>query len=59
MPEVTPEFLRRMEEVLALYEKPYDPKQPLICFDEKSKQLLKDTREVLPATAGKARRQDH
>ena len=59
LPEVTPEFLQRMEEVLALYEKPYDPDQPLVCFDEKSKQLIKDTRKVLSTATGKARRKDH
>src|SRR3989338_10851477 len=48
-----------MEEVLALYEKPYDPDQPLVCFDEKSKQLIKDTRKVLSTAKGKARRKDH
>jgi hypothetical protein len=29
-----------MEHMLALYQKPHDPKRPLVCFDEKSTQLL-------------------
>jgi transposase len=35
-----------MEDVLDLYAKPYDPREPVICFDEKSKQLLKETRRT-------------
>ena len=29
-----------MEHILELYHQPYDPKRPLVCFDEKSVQLL-------------------
>jgi hypothetical protein len=29
-----------MEDVLDLYAKPYDPKQPVVCFDEKPVQLV-------------------
>lgn len=38
-----------MEDVLELYHKPRDPKQPLVCFDESSKQQTKEVREPLPA----------
>lgn len=44
IPNVTPEFIERMEHILELYEKPYNKKEPIICMDEKSKQLLEDTR---------------
>lgn len=44
IPKVDDVFVERMEDVLALYEKPYDPKEPTVCFDEKSKQLLRDIR---------------
>ena len=37
-----------MEDVLDVYRRPYDPKRPLVCMDELSKQLLADTREPLP-----------
>ena len=47
IPDLTPEFIERMEEVLDWYAKPYDPKQPIICFDEKSKELRKDSRPVI------------
>jgi hypothetical protein len=48
-----------MMDVLEVYERPYDAKKPVICLDEKSKQLLKDTREALPITRRKAKRQDY
>jgi hypothetical protein len=38
-----------MEDILDLYQRPYDPDVPLICMDEKPVQLLGDTRESLPA----------
>ncbi len=38
-----------MEDVLDLYEEPYDPKRPKVCFDETSKQLVEETRLPLPS----------
>jgi len=48
-----------MEEVLDLYAEPYDPKQPTVCFDETSKQLIKETRQALPARPGQVARYDY
>lgn len=48
-----------MEHVLALYQKPYDPKRPLVCFDEKSFQLLAHVTQPLQLTSGQAARQDY
>lgn len=59
IPKVTAEFIKRMEHLLALYKKPYNPKQPIVCIDEKSKQLLADTRLSLPAKPGKIKRSDY
>lgn len=59
VPTLTPEFIERMERLLDLYEKPYDRKEPVLCFDEKSKQLLKDTRQAKNTKPGKPRRQDY
>ena len=42
MAELTPEYIQRMEDVLRLYGKPWNPKEPVICLDEKSVQLLED-----------------
>lgn len=43
-----------MEDILALYERPYDANRPLVCLDETTKQLTKETRAALPARAGRA-----
>jgi len=59
IPKVTPEFINAMEHVLDLYAKPYDPKEPVVCFDEKSKQLLKDARAAQGAKEGRVRRRDY
>lgn len=44
IPTITAEFKKRMLDVLEVYERPYDPQKPVVCIDEKSKQLLKETR---------------
>jgi hypothetical protein len=41
-----------MEEILDLYEEPYDPKRPVVCFDERPCQLLADVRNPLPMEPG-------
>ena len=48
-----------MEEVLAVYQRPFDPKRPLLWMDEISKQLLADSRPPLPLQAGKPERYDY
>lgn len=48
-----------MEDVLAVYERPYDPKRPLVCVDESNKELHKTPRGSLPAEAGQVARQDY
>ena len=47
-----------MEDVLAVYRRPYDPKRPQVCIDETSKQLLEHTRIPIPASAGTPARVD-
>jgi transposase len=59
IPTITPEFIERMEDVLDLYAKPYDPHQPVLCFDEKSKQLLADTQPIKPTAVGMIRHRDY
>lgn len=41
-----------MEEVLDLYEEPYDEKRPVVCFDERPCQLIGDVRDPLPMKPG-------
>jgi hypothetical protein len=42
----------RMEEVLDLYEEPYDPLRPVVCFEERPCQLIAEVREPLPMKPG-------
>jgi DDE superfamily endonuclease len=58
-PERSARFVWRMEEVLDLYEEPYDEKRPVVCFDERPCQLLAEVREPLPVGAGRPERRDH
>ena len=46
IPEVSGEFVARMEDVLDLYHADYDPDHPVVCFDETSRQLVADKRPV-------------
>lgn len=48
-----------MEEVLDLYEEPYEEKRPVVCFDERPCQLLAEVREPLPMRPGLPERHDH
>ena len=48
-----------MENVLDIYQSSYDEKKPWICFDESCKQLVKETRETIPAEPGHNRRYDY
>src|SRR2546423_1679606 len=43
-------YIWHMEDVLDLYDEPYDPQRPVICFDEQSYQLISETRDPLPMT---------
>ena len=44
---------------MALYHKPYDPKRPVVCFDEASHQLLDDVRDPIAMKTGQPRKQDY
>lgn len=47
-----------MEDVLDVYERPYDPSRPVVCMDEKPYQLLGEVREVLPMRQGNEKKTD-
>lgn len=53
------EYIARMEGLLELYALPPSLNEPLICMDEKSKQLLLDTRLALPMKGGRVKRTDY
>ena len=58
-PEADGEFVAHMEEVLEVYERPYNPAFPVLCMDEHPVQLLKETRSPIPATAKHGKRVDY
>ncbi len=47
-----------MEDVLDVYERPYDPRYPQVCLDETSKQLIGEVRDPLPMTADHCQKYD-
>ncbi len=48
-----------MEDTLEVYHRPYDPRRPVVCVDEKPVQLLSEVRQGLPAKPGSVARRDH
>jgi len=57
--EVNACYVEKMMDVLEVYERPYDPKFPVVCFDEKTKQLLDDVKIPIQAKPGKIKRVDY
>lgn len=58
-PEQDARFVAKMEDVLVLYRRPYDPRRPVVCMDEMPRQLLKEVREPMQTRPGKPYRYDH
>jgi uncharacterized small protein (DUF1192 family) len=48
-----------MEDILEVYQRPYDPHRPLVCLDETSKQLVAETRVPIAAKPGQPGRHDY
>jgi transposase len=57
--KLTEDYRRRMYDLLDLYARPFRSKEPVICLDEKSKQLLKDSRPPLSIKPGTPLRMDY
>jgi hypothetical protein len=53
-----PDYVFHMEDVLDVYQRPYDPRRPLICMDETTKQLVAERRTPLPPLPGVPARYD-
>jgi len=53
------QYIQRMEDVLAIYEKPLSEEEPLVCIDERPVVLHQDTRAPLPARPGRVARRDY
>jgi DDE superfamily endonuclease len=58
-PEANAEFVAAMEEVLQIYQRPYDPDYPVVCFDESNKQQVKETRLPMAMEPGQPERFDY
>ena len=48
-----------MEDILTVYKGDFNPDEPLVCMDETSKQLVKETRCPIPAAPGRPARYDY
>jgi hypothetical protein len=59
IPAASAKFVAKMEDVLDVYARPYDPKRPVVCVDEGSKELRSTPRGSLPMEAGQSERQDY
>jgi len=57
-PGANGEFVACMEDVLDVYQLPYDPKIPVVCMDEANKQLVAEIRNPIPAAPGRVARVD-
>ncbi len=53
------EFVAAMEDVLDVYQQPYDPAAPVVCMDETSKQLVGEVRRPVPPAPGRPARVDY
>lgn len=63
-PEQSANFVAKMEDVLSVYKRPYDPERPVVCMDEMPRQLIKgqlikEVRKPLPMESGKPKRHDY
>lgn len=57
-PDADCAFVAAMEDVLEVYKRPADPKRPLVCMDETSKQLIGEIRVPMPMRPGEPLRYD-
>jgi len=53
------DYIIHMEDVLEVYEWPYDPEEPVVCLDEKPITLHADVRPPSPAVPGREARRDN
>lgn len=53
------QYVAKMEDVLDVYQRPYDAQRPVVCLDETSKELRETPRGSLPLEPGQSERQDY
>jgi DDE superfamily endonuclease len=56
---ITGEYRDRMYELLGIYAQPYNAQEPVVCVDEKSKQLLRQTRSPMVLQPGRCLKEDY
>ena len=59
MAELSPEYIEKMEDVLAVYEKPYNAAEPVVCIDEKPVTLHAEVRPPIPLAPGRIAKRDN
>jgi hypothetical protein len=59
IPKPGARFVAKMEDVLSVYQRPYDPKRPQVCLDEIQKVLHSTPRGHIPLASGQPRREDY
>src|SRR5579864_1238319 len=57
--ELSPQYIEKMEDVLAVYEKPYNAAEPVVCIDEKPVTLHAEVRPPIPMAPGKIAKRDN
>ena len=57
--ELNAEYIAKMEDVLAVYERPYHAKEPVLCLDEKPVTLHAEVRSPRPARPGHVAKRDN
>jgi hypothetical protein len=57
-PKANAAFVAEMEQVLDVYQRPLDPRFPVICMDESNKQLVGDVQPPLPVQPGQVKKDD-
>ena len=59
MADLDEDYIAKMEDVLEVYEQPYDPDEPVVCLDEKPITLHAEVRPASPAVPGREARRDN
>jgi hypothetical protein len=57
--DLNEDYIAKMEDVLEVYERPYDQQEPVVCLDEKPITLHTDVRPASPAAPGREARRDN
>ena len=58
-PDTNAAFVAAVEDVLEVYQRPHDMRRPLVCLDETSKQLIRETRTPIAMRPGQPARHDY